>query len=343
MINEKEFAMERFGPILPYIENKDITDVDINGNELWITDVNNVRTKVEDVEITDEFVANLTRWIGNLMSKNLNKTDVLLEAETEVLRISIIHEEVAITGRSICIRKTPALVRLTEETAIETKFCTEEILHFMANCVKAKFNIAFCGEPGVGKTESAKFFSQYIPKDRRVITIEDNLEWHYKTINPGSDCIELQVDANKFTYTNAIKACLRQNPKYIMLSEARSAEVKYLLECFSTGIRGFTTLHTDDVRKIPDRILNMMENRYDSDRLENDVYRYINIGVLVNIKKNEDGKNIRYIDQIAFFDRADKVNSTYLLYNEGERTDVELPKNILHSFERAGIQHPFGK
>lgn len=53
-----------------------------------------------------------------------------------------------------------------------------------------------------------------------------------------------------------------------MLSEARSTEVKSLLECWSTGIRGFTTLHTDDVRKIPDRILNMMESRMDADRME---------------------------------------------------------------------------
>ena len=43
-------------------------------------------------------------------------------------------------------------------------------------------------------------------------------------------------------------------PNRVMLSEARSTEVKQLAECRTTGITGFTTLHTDDVRKIPDRI-----------------------------------------------------------------------------------------
>lgn len=112
-----------------------------------------------------------------------------------------------------------------------------------------------------------KIFSQFIPAGERVITIEDNPEWHYSQINPGKDCVELRINPD-FDYTKAIKTCLRQNPSWIMLSEARSTEVKSLLECWSTGIRGFTTLHTDDVRKIPDRILNMMESRMDADRME---------------------------------------------------------------------------
>lgn len=104
-----------------------------------------------------------------------------------------------------------------------------------------------------------------------------------------------------FDYTKAIKTCLRQNPSWIMLSEARSTEVKSLLECWSTGIRGFTTLHTDDVRKIPDRILNMMESRMDADRMENDVYSYVDVGILLRKKMSAEGKLYRYIDQVCFF------------------------------------------
>ena len=61
-------------------------------------------------------------------------------------------------------------------------------------------------------------------------------------------------------------------PNRVMLSEARSTEVKQLVECLTTGITGFTTLHTDDVRKIPDRMLIMMPSRQDAERLENEVY-----------------------------------------------------------------------
>ncbi|MGB4660019.1 MAG: ATPase, T2SS/T4P/T4SS family, partial [Mobilitalea sp.] len=111
-------------------------------------------------------------------------------------------------------------------------------------------------------------------ESERVITIEDTPELHYREINPDKDCVELMVSEG-FGYTKAIKTSLRQNPKWLMLSEARSVEVKYLLESLSTGIRGFTTIHTDDVRKIPDRILNMLESRMDADRMENDIYMFI--------------------------------------------------------------------
>ena len=65
---------------------------------------------------------------------------------------------------------------------------------------------------------------QFIPKESRVITIEDSLEIHYPEINAGADAVELRVKDN-FSYTDAIKACLRQNPAYLVLSEARSMEV----------------------------------------------------------------------------------------------------------------------
>ena len=80
-----------------------------------------------------------------------------------------------------------------------------------------------------------------------------------------------------FGFSDAIKSCLRMNPKWIMLSEARSKEVKYLLQSWSTGVRGMTTLHTDDVRNIPDRILNMLESRVDAERIDNDIYQALDV------------------------------------------------------------------
>lgn len=67
------------------------------------------------------------------------------------------------------------------------------MLHLLLNCVQAKMNLVFGGEPGAGKTECAKFFMQFIRKEERVITIEDSLEIHYANINPGADAVELRV------------------------------------------------------------------------------------------------------------------------------------------------------
>ena len=173
------------------------------------------------------------------------------------------------------------------------------------------------------------------------MTIEDNLEIHYREINPGANCVELKVDSELFPYTKAIKTALRQNPQWVLLSEARSAEVKYLLECFSTGLHGLTTLHTDDTRKIPDRIQNMMQDSYAASRLENDIYSFLNVGILLRKKVTENKEVVRYIDQICLFDRVGEENIAQLIVEGGRFVSKEIPVNLRKKFRLENINDPF--
>lgn len=361
-----------FGPVWSYVADENVTDINLNmdGHDLWITDLNKGKYRVNPEEFKQKcdawlktqdalefantqqqdsnslFVKQFVHRVGNKQSRQFNKQKPLLEAETGNLRISCVHSSAAVSGISICIRKTPPVMRITPKKALEQKYFTEDILCLLTNCVKAKMNFVFCGEPGVGKTECAKFFSQFINAEDRVITIEDNPELHYREINPGKDCVELKVFEPMFTYSTAIKACLRQNPQWIMLSEARSTEVKYLLECWSTGVSGFTTLHTDDVRKIPDRIQNMMGDNRDAERLENDIFSFVNIGILLRKKKDENGNTYRYIDQVCFFDRSNGKNNIVMMVENGQMIDVngekpKIPDYILKRLSFVDITDPY--
>ena len=334
-----ELTEEEFGPFYPFIQDKNVTDVDYNGKSLWIADLKKGRYRA-DVAVEEEFVERFTHRIANRVNKPFNRANNVLEAETNELRISIVHESAAISGRSICIRKSLPQVRQTVESMLDSGYCSVEILSLLINCVTAKMNFAFCGEPGVGKTECAKFFSRFIPPNQRAITIEDNLEMHFHEINPQNDCVELQV-SKELSYTDAIKLCLRQNPKWIILSEARSTEVQYLLEQWSTGVYGFTTLHLDDLRNLPDRIMNMIGRSSDADRLENYIYEFISVGVLLRQYQNEKGMLERYIDQMCFFDRSNGNNLIYMLVKDGRQISDEIPADILLRLQRAGIREPF--
>ena len=334
-----ELQEEDFGAFLPYIQKKEVTDIDYNGHELWITDLERGRYRAETT-ITEEFIEEFTHRIANRVNKPFNRIHNVLEAETKTLRISIVHESAAVTGRSICIRKSLPEVRHTIESILDTEYCPLPILNLLINCVRAKMNFVFCGEPGVGKTECAKFFSRFIPENQRVITIEDNLEMHFREINPGNDCVELQV-SRELSYTDAIKLCLRQNPKWIILSEARSTEVQYLLEQWSTGVCGFTTLHLDDLRNLPDRIMNMIGRTKDAERLENYIYEFVSVGVLIRQRVDEKGKQKRYIDQVCFYDRYQGKNSVYMLMEDGKILSKEIPEDVKRKFERANIENFF--
>ena len=335
-----EINEENYGALTPYIIQDEVTDLDYNGRYLWVGMTNGTRKRIANIVIKEEFVEQFTHRIANLVNQPFNQSNVLLEAETKCLRISILHESVAISGRSISIRKSPVGIRMSEEEAVEHHFCDQPIMNFLVNGVISHQNIVFCGEPGVGKTECVKFFSKYIPEAERIITIEDNLELHFEGIYPERDCVSLKVSKERLNYEQAIKASLRQNPAWIILSEARSREVKYLLEVWSTGVSGFTTLHTDDVRKIPDRIQNMMEIGRDADRLENQIFEFVRIGVLIR-RKMVNGKNIRMIDQVGIFYRDKGVNSIFMVAENGILQEKRLPAPLMISFERAGIRDPF--
>lgn len=337
-------SRDYFGPLYPYVLNEDITDIDFNGRELWLTDSKNTRFLCEDLELPDDFVEQFTKRVANTVSQPFHKQQPVLEAETDTLRITIVHESVAISGRSFCIRKSLPKIRLSEETMIESGYCSRAIHEFLKSCIKARFCITFCGEPGSGKTECAKYFSQYIPNADKVIVIEDTPELHYSKINPAHDSLELKVGGT-MDYTTAIKTCMRLNPKWMFLSEVRSKEVLYLIEGFSTGVKGITTLHTDDVRKVPDRMLNMAGQKRSETRLENDIYAFLDVAVMIRRKeiRGKNGKTEirRFIDQIGLFYREDKENRFFMLAEDGDLRKDELPDDFKKRFLEAGIENPF--
>lgn len=328
---------EDFGPLLPFIVDANITDINWNGKDLWIDDVEKGRYLIP-VKLDNKFISVFCQKISNAVNENFNKYYPLLEAETDNLRISIVHETVTNTGYSISIRKTPPIRKISKET-IESGYCDDELDVFMQSCVKAGISIIVCGIPGTGKTEYIKYLTQYIDKKQRVITVEDNLELRYSLINPNHDCVELKVDSD-FSYGQAIKTSLRQRPDWIVLSEARSREVQFLIESGSVGTGCMTTIHTDRATNIPDRIMNMLgTNSLDK---ENNIYTFFQVGVLI-VKKELNGKIIRKVQEVCLFDREDGQNKIKVLYRDGLFLSRKIPISIVRKFKQHSIENPLNK
>lgn len=340
-----------FGPLLPYILDETVTDVDYNGTDLWLTDIRKVRKKADASVVSQKFLEVFTNKVSMAVERPFNPANPILEAESDELRITAVHESATSTGRAFCIRKAPSVPRYDAAGLIRQGYCEKDALAFLINCVRAKMNFVICGDTGAGKTEFAKFLSGFIRPQDKVITIEDNPEWHYARLNPGHDCIAIKVRKEKagdasqgasvMSYTNAIKTCLRLNPAWIMLSEARSKEAKSLLECWSTGVKGITTIHTDHVLKIPDRFLNMIQDSVDADRVVNDIYDFLDIGILLRARQMPDGGSRRYIDQMCAFDRSKGENKAWLLIDEGRFLNRDLPPALKKKMERAEIFEPY--
>lgn len=333
---------ENFGALLPFIVDDSITDVDWNGRQLWLTTNTNERRLVGKTEVNESFIRRFAQRIANLNGCQFNKLNPVLEAETEDLRISILHDCRATTGLSCCIRKTPPQNRITSKKAVETNYCEEKLLHLLANCVKAHMNIVICGEPKAGKTELAKYLSMFIPEEERVYTIEDVQEWHYAQLKPQADCVQIRIGEG-FSYTDAIRASLKQNPRWLCITETRGNEVRELIKGFSTGVSGMTTLHTDDVTKVPGRMVNMVEDDIDMVRFENNVYEFIDVAVLVTIHMDGAGRRFRRISQVGFFTRDlhREKGTCHVIYSEGRFVTDFLPPEIQRKMSEAKVENPF--
>ena len=87
---------------------------------------------------------------------------------------------------------------------------------------------------------------------------------------------------SKITYQDIIRAGLRHNIDWVLLSESRGPEVMELLNSLSTGAYCMTTMHLDDIRDMPDRMYSMLGNGESSDRFINSIYKYIDLVLLVD-------------------------------------------------------------
>lgn len=325
---------ELFDELKDEIDDPDITDIEWDGSNLWITHLKR-GCYMSDKKLESSYVDNLSIRLANIMMTSFNRSNPVLEANTEDLRISIWHES-RCTSKSIAIRKIPQSIRFCHESIIRSGYAPEKIINLLENCITAHMNCVIGGQPHAGKTELLKYMSTFIPEMEKVGVYEDNQEIHYKMINPDKKCVEFRVD-ERFGYSQIIKAGLRHNIDWVLLSESRGQEVLDLLNSLSTGSYCMTTMHLDNVINIPDRMYNMLGESNVADRFINSIYQYIDVGILVECDKYEH----RSIREVGFFTRTGDINKCTVIYEDGEFTNAILPQEIMARLKKYGISDPY--
>ena len=147
-----------------------------------------------------------------------------------------------------------------------------------------------------------KIQSKPTKENEKIITIEDTLELHLDKIYPTRDIIAMKTN-NIASYSDVLVACMRQNPRWILLSEVRSAEaVMAVRNSISSGHNILSTIHSDRALNIPMRLYSLLENSQDIEQFLKSIHRYIQIGIHVKgYMSKELGRFQREIIEVVEF------------------------------------------
>ena len=243
------------------VDDPEVTEIMINGVDNIFTERNGRIIKQKLGFESKEKLEDIVQQIVASCNRVVNESSPIVDARlSDGSRVNIVLSPVALNGPIITIRRFPENP-MTMEKLIEFGALTPYIRDYLALLVKAGYNIFISGGTGSGKTTFLNALSNYIPKDLRVITIEDNAELQIREV-PNLVRLEAR-NANvegckEITIRDLIKSSLRMRPDWIIVGEVRGSECVDMLQAMNTGHMAMSTGHANSAADMLSRIETMV-------------------------------------------------------------------------------------
>mgnify|MGYP004464515979 FL=1 len=337
------FTQVDFGPLQTFLENDDITDISYSNNgQVWLKTLSKGVYRVENTGVDNALIEKIAFQCANTMGKTFNMANPFLDAESAELRMNFVHDSIAKNGIALLIRKTPAKIRLEKDKIIKEDYIRLDIHDFLLKCVEGHCNILVSGETGSGKTEFVKYLAAHTKENEKIITIEDTLELHLDKIFPHRDIVAMKTN-NIASYSDVLVTCMRQNPRWILLSEVRSAEaVMAVRNSISSGHNILSTIHADKAASIPNRLYSLLESNLDLEQFLRSIHRYVQLGVHIKgYYSKELGRFHREVCEVTEFyvteNNEAKSNTIYKKTPDGKFTIKNPTKYLLGYLESQGV------
>ncbi len=340
---DAQFQQVDFGPLKQFLDNDDVTDISYsNGGQVWIKTLSKGVYRVENTGIDNALVEKIAFQCANTMGKSFNMANPFLDAESAELRLNFVHDSIARNGVALLVRKTPAKIRLKKDQIIADDYIRLDIHDFLMKCVEGHCNILVSGETGSGKTEFIKYLASHTKENEKIITIEDTLELHLDKIFPTRDIVAMKTN-NIASYSDVLVTCMRQNPRWILLSEVRSAEaVMAVRNSISSGHNILSTIHADKAASIPSRLYSLLESNIYLEQFLRSIHRYVQLGVHIKAYYSPERQKFhREIAEVVEFyvteDNEAKSNTLYKKTPDGRIVLHNPTKYLLGYLESQGL------
>ena len=239
-----------------------ITEVMINGPDHIFVEHAGRLYRLNKKFDNERQLEDIIQKIVGKAGKEVNQANPIVDTRLpDGSRVNVVLPPVSLSGPIVTIRKfskTP----MTVEMLLKYGSLTREAAAFLEKLVRAKYNIFISGGTGSGKTTFLNALSNFIPRDERIITIEDSAELQIKNIE---NLVSLETrNANtsgrgEISIRDLIRSALRMRPERIVVGEVRGAEALDMLQAMNTGHDGsLSTGHANSTRDMLSRLETMV-------------------------------------------------------------------------------------
>lgn len=255
-------AFRKLDLLQEFLEDDEITEIMINGTEYIFYEKNGRLYQSDRRFVSREKLEDVIQQIVSGANRLVNEASPIVDARlADGSRVNVVLAPVALNGPVVTIRKFSKEAASMEQLMAWGSI-SREIAGFLDVLVKSGYNIFISGGTGSGKTTFLNALSQYIPRDERIVTIEDSSELKIQGI-PNLVSLEAR-NANiegtgAVTIRDLIKAALRMRPTRIIVGEVRSAEAIDMLQAMNTGHDGsLSTGHANSPKDMLSRLETMV-------------------------------------------------------------------------------------
>ena len=322
----------RLGVIQPYIENEEINEVMVNGiDRIFLEDRRGIYRAPESFE-SEEELEEVIRFIAASVHREITEMNPVLDARlSDGSRVNAVLSNVALDGPVLTIRKF-SREHISMRQMVSGGMLTAECAEDLRTLVRCGYNVFVSGGTSSGKTTFLNALADAIPKEERVIIIEDSRELNLEQI-PNIVQMECRnansVGKGKITMEMLIRTSLRMRPDRIIVGEVRGAEVADMLQAMNTGHSGsMSTGHGNSVSGMLRRLeaMYLMSANIPMDAIRAQIVEGIDI--MVHLVRNASGaRQVMEISELIGFEGGEYVlNPLYVREDAGglRRTSEEL-------------------
>lgn len=282
------------GPLEPLLSDRTISDILVNGPKNIYVERFGKLERTPHTFLDERHLRNIIDRIVSQVGRRIDESSPMVDARLkDGSRFNAIIPPLAIDGPSVSIRRF-SVDRLTMDNLLELNSLTPPMAKFLEAAVVGEMNILIAGGTGSGKTTTLNIFSGFIPKDQRIVTIEDSAELqlqqpHVIRLETRPANIE---GKGEITQRELVKNSLRMRPDRIVIGEVRGSEAVDMLSAMNTGHDGsLATIHANTPRDALSRIENMFSMagwNVSTKNLRSQIASAIHI--VVQMERLEDGK-----------------------------------------------------